>query len=101
MELGPSQRLFLSACTNAYIMNAIDGHIIVNNFPQVGGGDQVNYNPGDNRYYVTAADRTARRGNVLGVFDAATNLWIQNVPAVGPRNLASYAGNNHVFNAVV
>jgi hypothetical protein len=101
MELGPSQRMLVSACGNAYIMNAIDGHIIVNVFPQVAGGDQVNYNPGDNRYYVTAADRTAGLGNVLGVIDAATNSWIQNVPAIGPRNLAAYAGNNHIFTAVV
>ena len=31
------------------------------------------------------------------MIDAATNSWIQNVPAIGPRNLAAYAGNNHVF----
>ena len=101
MELGPSQRLFVSACGNGYIMNAINGRIIVNNFPQVAGGDQVNYNPGDNRYYVTAADRTAGLGTVLGVFDADTSKWMQNLPANGIRNLASYAGNNHIFAAVV
>jgi len=100
MELGPSQRMLVSACGNAYIMNAINGHVI-SSITQVAGGDQVNYNPGDNRYYVTAADRTANLGTVLGVIDAETSSWIQNVPANGIRNLASYAGNNQIFAAVV
>ena len=77
-------------------MSAIDGHII-SIITQVGGGDEVWYNPGDNRYYVTSADRTANLGQSLGVIDAATSTWLQNVPAPNIRNIAVYAGNNHIF----
>ena len=94
--LGPSQRLLVSACTNAYIMNAINGHII-SNITQVGGGDEVWYNAGDNRYYVTSADRTAGLGTSLGVIDGETSTWLQNVPAPNVRNVAAYEGNNHIF----
>src|ERR1041385_6537278 len=99
LTLGPFQRLLVVACTNAYVMNAIDGHII-SSITQVGGGDEVWYNPGDNRYYVTAADRTAGLGQSLGVIDAASGTWLQNVPAPNIRNLAAYVGNNHIFSAV-
>src|SRR5437899_3545130 len=51
--LGPFQRMLVSACGRPYIMNAIDGHVI-NMITQVAGGDEVWYNAGDNRYYVTA-----------------------------------------------
>ena len=99
LTLGPFQRLLVSACTNAYVMNAIDGHII-SSIMQVAGGDEVWYNPGDNRYYVTAADRTASLGQSLGVIDAATSTWLQNVPAPNIRNIAVYAANNHIFSGV-
>ena len=99
LTLGPSQRLLVSACTNAYIMNAIDGHII-SNITQVGGGDEVWYNAGDNRYYVTAADRIAGLGQSLGVIDAGASAWLQNVTAPNIRNIAVYAANNHIFSGV-
>ncbi len=99
LTLGPSQRLLVSACGNAYIMNAIDGHII-SSITQVGGGDEVWYNAGDNRFYVTAADRTGGLGQSLGVIDAETSIWLQNVPAPNIRNLAAYEGNNHIFSGV-
>src|SRR6266566_4266338 len=99
LTLGPFQRILAVACTSAYIMSAIDGHII-SIITQVGGGDEVWYNPGDNRYYVTSADRTANLGQSLGVIDAATSTWLQNVPAPNIRNIAVYAGNNHIFSGV-
>jgi hypothetical protein len=99
LTLGPQQRLLVSACGNAYIMNAIDGRILTT-IAQVGGGDEIWYNAGDNRFYVTAADRTANLGQSLGVIDAATGAWLQNVPAPNIRNLAAFVGNNHIFSPV-
>jgi hypothetical protein len=96
LTLGPNQRMLVSGCGNAFVMNAINGHIITP-ILQVAGGDEVWYNIGDNRYYVIGADRTAGLGTSLGVIDAATNTWIQNVPAVGPRTLTAFAGNNHIY----
>src|SRR5437899_1365677 len=95
--LGPFQRMLVSACGRAYIMNAIDGHVI-NMITQVGGGDEVWYNAGDNRYYLISTDSTGQ--TVLGVIDGETSAWIQNVPAPGARNPSAFAGNNHVFAAV-
>ena len=95
--LGPFQRMLVSACGRPYIMNAIDGHVI-NMITQVGGGDEVWYNAGDNRYYVTSTDSTGQ--TVLGVIDGETSAWIQNVPAPGARNPSAFVGNNHVFAAV-
>ena len=97
MILGPLQRMLVSACGRPYIMNAIDGHVI-NMITQVGGGDEVWYNAGDNRYYVTAVDSTGQ--TVLGVIDGETSAWIQNVPAPGARNPSAFEGNNHIFAAV-
>jgi len=95
--LGPFQRMLVSACGRPYIMNAINGRVI-NMITQVGGGDEVWYNPGDNRFYVTSTDSTGQ--TVLGVIDAATSQWIQNVPAPGARNPTAFVGNNHIFAAV-
>lgn len=95
--LGPLQRVLVSACGRPYIMNAINGRVI-NMITQVGGGDEVWYNSGDNRFYVTSTDSTGQ--TVLGVIDGETSQWIQNVPAPGARNPSAFVGNNHVFAAV-
>jgi len=71
---------------------------------QVGGSDQVLYNPGDNRYYLASRSMTstgmkgATATPVLGVIDAATNQWIANIPT-GPNahSVAADSGNNRVF----
>src|SRR5213594_4409872 len=95
--LGPFQRMLVSACGRPYIVNAIDGHVI-NMITQVGGGDEVWYNSGDNRFYVTSTDSNGQ--TVLGVIDGDTSNWLQNVPAPGARNPTAFVGNNHIFAAV-
>jgi len=50
---------------------------IVANITEVGGVDEVWYNPGDNRYYT--ASRDMPNGPVMGVIDAATRTWLVNV----------------------
>ena len=95
--LGPFQRLLVSACGRPYIMNAINGRVI-NMIKEVGGGDEVWYNAGDNRFYVTSTDSTGQ--TVLGVIDGDSSTLIQNVPAPGIRNVSAFVGNNHIFAAV-
>src|SRR5436309_12591981 len=51
--LGPFQPMRVSAFGSPYIMDAINGRVI-NMITQVGGGDEVWYNAGDNRFYVTS-----------------------------------------------
>src|SRR6266849_1808161 len=96
LVLGPLQRLLVSACGSAYIMSAVDGSIITK-ITQAGGGDEVWYNEGDGQYYLVPFGATAAGAGTLAVVDAATSTWQQNVPAARLRNLAAYAGNNHIF----
>ena len=69
---------------------------VLANITQVGGADEVWFNEGDNRFYVAARDNPG--GPVLGVIDAATNSWIQNVPtAPNAHSVAADRKNNHIF----
>jgi hypothetical protein len=94
--VAPLQHLLVSACGNAYIMNAVDGTVITK-ITQAGGGDEVWYNEGDGQYYLAPFGPTAAGAGTLAVVDASTHTWQQNVPALRLRNLAAYAGNNHIF----
>jgi hypothetical protein len=93
LALGPFQRLLVS-CDFPIIMNAIDGHTMAN-ITQVHGGDQIWYNAGDGRLYVTSTD--AAGTTVLGAIDVETGTWIQNVPVLRGRNPTAFEGNNHIF----
>jgi len=77
------------------IINSITGQILttINN---VGFVDETWYNPGDNRYYLAARDMPT--GPVLGVIDAGTRQWLQNVPTNGnAHSVAADPKNNHIF----
>jgi len=63
---------------------------------QVGGVDEIWYNPGDNKYYL--ASRDMPNGPVMGVIDAATNTWLQNVATnSNSHSIAVDPSNNHAF----
>jgi hypothetical protein len=94
LALGPNQHILAVGCSVANILNAIDGRLI-NIITQVPGGDEVWFNAGDNRFYVTAADASGQ--TVLGVIDAQTGQWLQNVPANGVRNPSAFEGNNTIL----
>ena len=99
IALGPFQHLLVAACGSPIILSALTGHVF-NVITQVGGGDEVWHNPGDNRFYVTAGDTSTPPVQSLGVIDAETSTWLQNVQDVRGRNPSAFAENNHVFNAV-
>ena len=94
LALGPFQRLLVS-CNYPIIMNAIDGHMMANNITQVHGGDEIWYNGGDGRLYVTSTDTAGT--TVLGAIDVETGTWLQNVPVLRGRNPTAFEGNNHIF----
>ena len=96
LALGANQRMLAVGCTAANILNAIDGRLI-NLITQVAGGDQVWYNSGDDRFYVTSTDPSGQ--TVLGVINGS-GQWIQNVPANGVRNVTALASTNQIFAAV-
>src|SRR5437867_5742957 len=99
IALGPFQHLLVSACGFPIILNALNGHII-NVIKQVGGGDEVWYNSGDGRFYVTGPNTATPPVQSLGVIDAETSTWLQNVPDVRGKNPAAFAETNHIFTIV-
>jgi len=80
---------------SAVIINGTTGQILTTiNF--VGFVDQTWYNPGDNKYYLAARDMPT--GPVLGVIDAKSRKWLQNVPTNGnAHSVAVDPVSNHIF----
>jgi DNA-binding beta-propeller fold protein YncE len=69
---------------------------VVNVVKEVGGMDEVWYDSGANRYYT--ASRGQPGGPVLGVIDAKTNKWIENVPSSpGAHSVAADSKTKHAF----
>jgi hypothetical protein len=108
LALGPSNELCIG-CSGAaiqagfapqsLIMNLDTGEIVgvVN---EVGGSDEVWYNPSLEHYYFAAAAMTG--GAVLGVVDAKTRRWIQSLPtAPEAHSVAVDARTNQVFVPVI
>jgi hypothetical protein len=63
---------------------------------QVGGVDEVWYNPGDNKYYLAARDYPT--GSVMGVIDAGTNVWLANASTnSNSHSISVDPSNNHAF----
>ncbi len=86
-----------------YVLSVPSGRIVAD-VHQVGGSDQVWFDPGSNRYYV-AADSMTSNGTatgyptpVLGVISAPDDRWIENVPtAISAHVVAVDPANGHVF----
>jgi len=80
---------------NLFVIDGTSGKIITE-ITTVGGVDETWYNPGDNKYYVAARDMP--NGPVMGVIDAATNTWLQNVATnSNSHSIAVDSSNNHAF----
>jgi len=80
---------------NEYIIDGTSGNIITT-IVDVGGVDEVWFNPGDNRYYVAARDMP--NGPVLGVIDAINMIWLQNVATnTNSHSVAVDPVTNHAF----
>jgi hypothetical protein len=85
-----------------YVINGRTGKILAT-ITQVGGEDEVWYNPGDRHYYTGSRDfftnpSATSATPVLGVIDADTNRWVENVPT-GPNSHSVTANplNNHIY----
>jgi hypothetical protein len=80
---------------NTLIVNGTTGQVLtsINN---IGFVDETWYNPGDNNYYLGARDMPT--GPVLGVINAGSREWLQNVPTNGnAHSVAADPKNNHIF----
>ena len=80
---------------NMYIIDGTSGAILTT-ITNVGGVDEIWYNSGDHRYYVAARDMP--NGPVMGVIDAHTRIWLENVATnANSHSIAVDSGNNHAF----
>jgi hypothetical protein len=69
---------------------------LVRRFDQVGGVDEIWFNPGDQNYYLAARDMT--NGPKLGVINATINQWLENVPTnSNSHSVSADSMLNHVF----
>jgi hypothetical protein len=78
-----------------YIINGTTGAILSTIY-DVGSADQGWYNPGDGKYYLGASNMVP--GPVLGVIDAGSRQWLQNIPTTGfSHSVAADPNTNHIF----
>ena len=87
LAVGPRGRLLVGCSDDAVaagfpakslVMDAHTGKIVAT-IAQVGGSDEVWYDPKSHNYYLAAAANPG--GPVLGVIDALTNRWVANLPS--------------------
>lgn len=96
LTLGPGGKLLIG-CTQkeSVVMDAMTGKVVAAT-PKVTGSDEVWYNSGDGRYYLAAVRDPS--GPVLGVIDAKTNAWVENLATAYPaHSVAADPSNNRVF----
>lgn len=93
---------YVTFAPRTYVINGRTGKIRAT-ITQVGGEDEVWYNPGDHHYYTGSRDfftgtSPSAATPVLGVIDADTNQWIENVPT-GPNShsVAANPLNDHIY----
>ncbi len=105
LALGPDHHLLMGTASPATaIIDDQDGSTVAL-IPQVYYSDEVWYNPTDNMYYLAAGapglipeDPTAPLEGVLGVIDAETNTWLQNLDtSVGSHSVAASPVNGRVY----
>jgi hypothetical protein len=113
IDMGPNHQLVIGCDAPqgspqiTLIMNTSGA--IVKTITNVGGSDEVAYDAFTNRYYTASRNWTAngisQTGSstavfvpVLGVIDASSNTWIENVPTGrGSHSVATDPNTGHVF----
>ena len=96
---GPGTRLLLG-CHQSDVTQVLDlGSRRIARIDAVGGADEVAYDPGRRRYYVAAAHNHA--GPVLGVIEADTNRWLQNLQTTPKaHSVAADPASGHILVAL-
>src|SRR5204863_2197086 len=94
LAIGPGPQL-LAGCGNPHrsvIINRTNGAVLAD-FSNVGGSDEVWFNPGDNRYYL--AESALQN---LGIIDAPTLSFVAEVQSgLGAHSVAADLATNHIF----
>nr|WP_294511307.1 hypothetical protein [uncultured Rhodopila sp.] len=86
--------------TQTLVIDLISGHVVAN-IPEVGGSDEVWYDPASNHYYLGARNNTDNTGKitpVLGTVDAKSNVFDGNVAtSTSAHSVAADKVSHHVF----
>lgn len=94
LALGPGNQL-LAGCGKPHRAVVIDrtNGMVLGDFSNVGGSDEVWYNPGDNRYYLGESSFQN-----LGVIDAGSLSVVGEVESgIGAHSVAADLSSNHIF----
>jgi hypothetical protein len=107
LALGPDNQALLGCAggpstggtplpNESQVIDLRNGHV-VKTFPQVGGSDEVWFNPGDNHYYLAARNNTS--GPVLGTIDAEALQFDNNAATTssGDHSVAADPIFNNIF----
>ena len=86
--------------TQSVVMSLVNGDILAN-ITQVGGSDEVWFDPSSGHYYLGARNNTDSSGKivpVLGTIDAGTNEFDGNTPtSISAHSVAADLVSRHVF----
>jgi hypothetical protein len=106
MALGPDNQALLGCSgstssgvtlpNESQVIDLRNGHVAAA-FPQVGGSDEVWFNPGDNHYYLAARNNVP--SPVLGTIDAASLRFDNDAPttSTGDHSVAADPILNNIF----
>ena len=95
IALGPGQQAAVACDTRALIVDLSRGRIVAQ-FPTLGGGDEVAYDGGLKRYYVTVASHTP--ASSIAVINAVTHRSIASLKATSlTHSLGVDPVNHRVF----
>ena len=110
LSLGPDNQAIIgcsasfgsspNVLTQSLVIDLISGRVVAA-IPEVGGSDEVWYDPASNHYYLAArnnADQTGTITPVLGTIDAKSNVFDGNVAtSTSAHSVAADKVSHHVF----
>jgi DNA-binding beta-propeller fold protein YncE len=102
LAIGPRDELLLGCGRDhTLIIDARSGAVVAT-IAEIGGADVVWFNPTANQYFVagsaTASGATRLSGPAVGVIDASTDRWIQDITtAAGAHSVVADAATNRVY----
>jgi len=91
--------IWAQMCGRPMRMNPRTGEVL-NVVTKVSTGDEDWYNPGDGTFLVTGNDSTTGVAS-LGIMNARTGAWLQNVPNIAGASPSAYAATNEIFTRAV
>jgi hypothetical protein len=99
LAVGPRDRLVVGCDGPVTVVISAVEQTEVARITEVGGADEVWFNPGDRRYYIAARNNPASQGGpVLGIIDAETNQFVGSVPTEpGAHSVAADPRLNRIF----